>query len=550
MDSKKIFEEKNKLYENIDKELEDSYNQRIENKLSLRKQKINDIINKKRIYVYNLDLKNNGFKSKWKLIYDLSKIKFPQEPPNKYKLNFSDDEDEEILTTSLKYLKSENIIEVKYSIVLIQIFINKHMKNDLTNYINLLFIYELFGVIKKYINDKEIVFNILHILSNYSYFNTDNNLSTILLSPNAYKTWELCFDLQDYEIFYEIIYILNNIIFYNQIGSCNLIRSSLILNNIYNFYMNQTIISKINNKDKNDIINDIINEGILLFCNLLIVSIDKLDRLTIEEIYSSKQKIINVLICYSNSDIFNQYQMCLYSICLSIEKDIRLVDELEKNNFIHNILHNNKFNKEQIILNYINKILGNYIAYKNKINHNLLVDILQFEIEYLKICDTSSFRKEIFWALSNLLLTDKTLVEEICNNNEFLKKMIYCYNYSFNYSEIKEITYFFSLLISNINNVNQFIKIQENHLLEITIDHAKNSVENNVEALYLVLELLDIFFNYGEYMSKYYEGKNLIIDRFNKLGGRELLEKYTNYPNENICKEINVILKKYYFKNI
>jgi hypothetical protein len=68
MDSKRIFEHRNKLYENIDKDLMDSSNQRIENKLSLRKQKVNDIIQKKRLLGYNLTINNNEIKSKWKLL--------------------------------------------------------------------------------------------------------------------------------------------------------------------------------------------------------------------------------------------------------------------------------------------------------------------------------------------------------------------------------------------------------------------------------------------------------------------------------------------------
>ena len=161
MDSKKIFEERNKLYENFDKDLMDSSNQRIENKLSLRKQKVNDIIQKKRLLGYNLAINNNEIKSKWKLLYNLPKLEFPKDSGEKYNLDFNDDE--EMLSTSLKYINSDNIIDVKYSIILVQMFVNKHTNNDLSNYINLMFISDLFRLIEKFPKNKEIIFNILYI---------------------------------------------------------------------------------------------------------------------------------------------------------------------------------------------------------------------------------------------------------------------------------------------------------------------------------------------------------------------------------------------------
>ena len=543
MDSKKIFEERNKLYENIDKELMDSSNQRIENKLSLRKQKVNDIIQKKRLLGFNLAINNNEIKSKWKLLYNLSNLEFPKDSREKYNLDFNDDE--EMLSTSLKYINSDNIIDVKYSIVLIQMFVNKHTNNELSNYINLMFISDLFRLIEKFPKNKEIIFNILYILMHYSYYIDDKNLSTILLSPKAYKIWELCFNLQDYDILYGIISVLNNIILDNQIGGCNLIRSTLVLINLYNFFTNQTIISQININDKKNVMYDIINNGLCLFCNLLVVSMDRLDRFTSEEIYTCKQKIINVVICYSDINNFESYQNCIYSIYSSVQKEMRLFDELEKSNFIQNLLYKKKFFDILKIRFYANKIFGNFIAYKNKIDHNLLVEILNFENEYLNICNVGSYRKEIFWALSNMLISDETISNEICNNEEFLNKITYCYNYAFNYSEINELSYFFTLLLYRIN-VNNFMKIQKYKLFEIAFEHAKNSLENNLEGLILVFRLLEIIFEFGKCMMKYCDERNIVFDKFNTLGGKELLDKYLNYQDEKLCELLNKIMEEYY----
>ena len=542
MESKDIFEEKKKLYENIDKDEIDTFKERIQTKLALRKQKYNEILNKKRLFSIQ---NKNGNISKWKLLYDINKEKIEME--NKYKFNFNINNDEEILSLSLKYLKTENIAEIKYSIILLQIFINKHMNSELTNYINLLFIYDLFHIIEEHITDKQIVFNILYIIINYSNINSDKNLCTILLSPNSYKIWELCFNLQDYEILYEIVAILNNIISENQIGGYNLIRSNFLLVNLFNFFMSQSIISNMNNNNKKDLINTIIEDGIILFCKLLVISTDNLDRFTKEEIFISKQKIIQIVIIYNNSNLITIYQTCLFSIYTVIQSEKRLFDEFDKYNYIQNILNNKKYFENEIIGYYINIIVGNYIAYKNKIKYNLLVDIINFEKEYLNLCSSSSHRKEVFWTLSNAIISDKNIINEILKENEFFINIIFYYKNSCSYSEIKEISYFIGILLNN-SNIKQFIQIEAHKLMEIVVDHAKKSLENDEEGLVIIFELIEFYLSYGKIMEKYFNGKNIIFDKFNKLGGQELLDKYINASSKALNDQILYILKEFYQK--
>ena len=545
MESKDIFEEKKKLYENIDKDEIDTFKERIQTKLTLRKQKFNEILRKRRLSDYISILNKNGTISKWKLLYDIKKEKLEME--NKYKFNFNIKDDDELLSISLKYLKSENIHEIKYSIILLQIFIHKHMNSELTNYINLLFIYDLFRIIEKHINDKQIVFNILCVLIYYSNINTDKNLCSILLSPNSYKIWELCFNLQDYEILYEIVAILNNIISENQIGECNLIRSNFLLNNLYNFYMNQSISSEMNNNNKKDIMSIIIEDGIILFCKLLVIPTDNLDRFTKEEIFISKQKIIQIVIIYNNSNLITIYQTCLFSIYTVIQSEKRLFDEFDKYNYIQNILNNKKYFENEIIGYYINIIVGNYVAYKNKIKYNLLVDIINFEKEYLNLCSSSSHRKEVFWTLSNAIITDKNIINEILKENEFFNNIIFYYKNSCSYSEIKEISYFLGILLIN-SDINQFIQIETNKLLEIIVGHAKKSLENDEEGLVIIFELIEFYLCYGKMMEKSLDGKNIVLVKFNKLGGKELLDKYINSQNKILNDQILYIEKEFYKK--
>ena len=457
--------------EKLNKEL---FNLRIETKLSLRKKKVNDIMFQKRMIENNISLNNKKDKHEFKLLYDPTKIQFISDNSNtKYNLNINEKEDKTILSLASKYLKSENPDDIKYGIILTQIFIKRNMNEDLIDSINLLFIYELFHLIDKIKSDKEIIFNILNILISYSFINTDKNLATVLLSPNSYKIWENCFKLEDFEIFYAMICIFYNIIKDNLIGSCNLIRSNFFQNEIFNFYSNEAIITQKNNEDKSDINYHIIKDGISLFCNLLIISVDNLDNVTKDEVRLSKQKIINILLIYYDSKIYENHYNCIFSMALTLEQDYSLFEQIEKNNFIENALVNKKFFDEKNVLFYLNKIFGNYLAYKPNINKEILFEIMIFEASYLKICKDSYKRREIFWVLSNILVSDDEIYEKIFEIDGLLLNIFECLKNSYSFSELKEILYFFGVLLSFVNN-KYFIEIEKNQLFDIVFYQTKN----------------------------------------------------------------------------
>ena len=529
--------------EKLNKEL---FNLRIETKLSLRKKKVNDIMFQKRMIENNISLNNKKDKHEFKLLFDPTKIQFISDNSNtKYNLNINEKEDKTILSLASKYLKSENPDDIKYGIILTQIFIKRNMNEDLIDSINLLFIYELFHLIDKIKSDKEIIFNILNILISYSFINTDKNLATVLLSPNSYKIWENCFKLEDFEIFYAMICIFYNIIKDNLIGSCNLIRSNFFQNEIFNFYSNEAIITQKNNEDKSDINYHIIKDGISLFCNLLIISVDNLDNVTKDEVRLSKQKIINILLIYYDSKIYENHYNCIFSMALTLEQDYSLFEQIEKNNFIENALVNKKFFDEKNVLFYLNKIFGNYLAYKPNINKEILFEIMIFEASYLKICKDSYKRREIFWVLSNILVSDDEIYEKIFEIDGLLLNIFECLKNSYSFSELKEILYFFGVLLSLVNN-KYFKEIEKNQLLDIVFYLTKNIFQNRVELLNLCFQIFEIYLSFGKLMSKYFEGKNLIKEKFDKLGGQELLEKYSNFSDANISKQITYIYHNYY----
>ena len=94
-----------------------------------------------------------------------------------------------------------------------------------------------------------IIYNILYILTDYSFLNENITISKILLSSKGYRIWELCFDLQDYEIMYQMVWILQNITYKDSESTYNLIKSNFFKNKILYFYNNGTILQHLNEKN-------------------------------------------------------------------------------------------------------------------------------------------------------------------------------------------------------------------------------------------------------------------------------------------------------------
>ena len=82
--------------------------------------------------------------------------------------------------------------------------------------------------------------------------------------------------------------------------------------------------------------------------------------------------------------------------------------------------------------------------------------------------------------------------------------------------------------------------------MDIIFYETKNNFQNDFELLNLSFHIFEIYLNFGDLMSKNYDGKNLVKDKFDKLGLNELLEKYLNCPNDNLSRQIIYIYKNYY----
>ena len=133
-----------------DKQFISSNEERLDYKISLRKKKYDEILAKKRLSTIQ-----SNQNSIFSLEFSMSNLILPDE----YKIVFT--KNEELISTSIINIKSDDKIKVKYGLFLLKTF-SKLPNNSLAEYLNTAFISDLLLILEKWSskNEKNIVFNI------------------------------------------------------------------------------------------------------------------------------------------------------------------------------------------------------------------------------------------------------------------------------------------------------------------------------------------------------------------------------------------------------
>ena len=152
--------------------------------------------------------------------------------------------------------------------------------------------------------------------------------------------------------------------------------------------------------------------------------------------------------------------------------------------------------------------------------------------------------KETFWVLSNILKDYQNAGLIICNNEPFINQTIYRYQNIVELSEIHELAYFFHSLICKCG-IQNFIKLQGKVLLDITMKHAKVTFEQP-KKLVTIFRFIEECLFIGDSVRDNFMGKNLIKEKCDELGLKDLLEKYENTENIELYEIIEKINNTYY----
>lgn len=504
---------------------------RINFKLSLRKKKYNEILIRKRIFSKSED-------SPWTHELFLSNLKLPPD----YKIIFGSEEEQ--ISTALNSIKSENLLQLKYGICLLKQYLTYFQENiKLNSNLNLGFISDLLNLLEKWgeKKEKQIIFNILYIMTNFSYINTNKTISKFFLSSKGYKIWDLCFGLQDYEIMSQLVWILDNITYDDVESSYNLLKSNFFQKKIYNFYLSPAIICHLNENNPKNLFNIIIERGIGLFGNLL--ATQSTSTYNMEEKYKLSIPLFELLLKYAESNSQTIFYSCIYSLDIAIENESRLIDLIDTSNILNNILDKKFFSEDKIVL-YSNRILGEYIGRKSGLPRIFYEKCTYYEMDVLFGAKSPKVIIEVFWVLSNIMHDNENSAEILCNNKPFISRAINIYKNLGYYKIIKDMSYFFLVLVELVN-INTFIELENKGLIKITIDHAKN-IFNDDGKFIILFELLELFLKKGELMKENYVGKNFIKEKYDNYGLSDLLKKYENSVNSQLQDIIEEIINKYY----
>ena len=518
------------LKDNSKEEQAELFQERITFKLSLRKKKYNEILMKKRIFPAKPE------ETPWPLELFLSKLKLPAE----YKITF--EKEDELITTALNNIKSDEELNVKYGICLLKKYIEYFLEEqNLHISLNLNFVSDLLNILEKWGDkqEKQIIFNILYLLTNYSFASKNKKISTILLSSKGYKIWELCFDLQDFEIMSQMVWILFHITFEDNESAYNFLKSNFFQKKIFYFYSNPTIISHLNESKEDNLFYIIIEKGLSILNNLL--SVESSSTYNKEEIYKLLIPISNLILKYSDSNSQKIFYLCVYSICKAINHENRLLSLLDNSNLINDILNKKFFTDEKIVL-YCNRILGDYIQSKTNLEKSFYDKCINFEIEIIFSFKLSLAITDAFWVLSNIL-HDYMCGESMCQNEDFIDRVLNIYKNSVDYMCIKEISYFFLMLCHTIN-VNSFMKLENKGLVDIALGHAKNTFDGP-KKLKTLFDLIRLFLDTGNLIEENFGGRNIIKDKCDKYGLIDLLRKYENVEDEELADVIGKIMDYY-----
>ena len=526
--------EKLALGEQNKDEIKEISQDRINFKLTLRKKKFNNILTKKRIFPFKEE--ENPFT----LELYLTSLNLP----SNYKLIFA--EKDELISTSLLNIKSENVLNVKYGICLLKTYLSYIQdSNELHSNLNLNFISDLLLLIEKWgeRKEKKIIFNILYLIANYTYINNNKIISKILLSPKGYKVWNLCFDFQDYEIMSQLSYILNNITIDDNEASYNLIKSNFFQKKIFSFYSNPLVIRHLNVDNPENIFNSIIGNGVSFLGNILTVK--PLSTYDKEEMYKLFIPIFELLLKYSESNAKTILNSCLCSVYAAIDNEERLINLINNSNILNHILNKKYFFNDKIIL-YSNRIIGEYINKFDKLSQDFYEKCVNYEMDILFSSKISLVIIEVYWVLSNIIHDSINSGEQICKNKLFIDKTINIYKNSDELKVIHDISYFFQILISVID-INSFYELIEKGVFEICLNHLKNNI-TNIKKLKILFELIELCLEKGDLLERNFYGKNIIKEKCEYYGLKDLLENYENSDDEELEEIINTIMTKYYEK--
>ena len=406
-------ESKNKEILNIkENEEKNLINERLENSLSLRKRKINEILSKKR----GFDIYKKEGKKEYH--FEKEEIKIPNEIKNK---KFEDLE--HFSKEMKKYIQLENIEYNKYALYCLRIhFLNNDGTNNKNFYSELLvkqnFIYDILNLIQKYIDNKKIIYEGLWIMINTLYFqNNNHDLVIFLSSQQCIQLYIKILDKKDNYLRLNIYWLLSDLFYSNNYGFSCQILFHLYMSPLFRLYILKDLEDGNNKLEEEEIRNLIYILALLAdfisdtFNNLKKHNIQNFKDYNSEVDFNSIKENNNYLFehCFL---IFMKYieNPDLTSNCLlGISKLTNFIENSDLYKKLYESRICSKIVKGQIkieeeFINYAVQIIGNfiYLTPETLLEPVFLEETMNYFVKLIQTYPSRQLlKRDIFWSASN-----------------------------------------------------------------------------------------------------------------------------------------------------
>ena len=529
--------------------------QRLENSLTLRKRKINDILSKKRGF--------NRFKKEGEKGYKLVKeeLNIPYQIKNK-KYNDLD----HFLKDMKVFIQSDDFEYNKYALYCIRSqTINNEGTSDKNLYAELLhkqnFIYDILNLILKYFDNKYIIFEGIWILINTVYYQKDNlNLILFLINEKYIQLYIKILDKKDNQLRLNLYCFLLNLLSNSHYGLTNEVLIHFYMSNLFKLYII---------KDLQDMNSKLTEDELIYLLTILVILSDFIVETNSNLKVNDIKNFINYnsTVDYNSIKEYNNYLLensllifinyinnpNLTSHCLlGISKLSNLLDNstyklLYDSNICYKIIKGDIKVEEEFVNNAV-QIIGNFLMFTpfELIDKNSLEKILVYFVKLLQTYPKSqNLKRDIFWSASNinegekyasLLIKSGLLVLALqsiySDNDDVIKEALYLL---LDFFYIKNI----EIIINNyhldyIKNLVLCLKNIHNRCTAGETFQNKKIVEEVLSCICSLFEIGDLL--------KIENFENKFIKDFDKNGGFELLE--TMLSEKNFSEEFIQLCEK------
>jgi hypothetical protein len=449
------------------------------------------------------------------------------------------------------YLKSNNYEEVKFGLFSLKEFFSK--SDNLLIKENIDIIYNIFECMNKYINDKIILYHGLWIISNYIFFSKNNEKNNdILTSKEFFKIYEYILSTNDTDLFCLILYLFHNITSlennekkHNEVNYKILI-SNLFKNRILKFLMEKEFMYHID--DDNGIYKDILFQGFHFFSNLMATEKENIDNIQKLEIKQIKQQMLKILLKFIDTKIEVIYEAILYNIIIFYDYiDDQFPSKIISLKVIEKVLNNNNFHSNYPILILTNRVIGNFLSMNDIFDLELIDKIFNFEFNILLNGKISEEKIDVFWTLGNLISCSDTMSDLLMKKENFIELIIKILKEDYDKVEIRELLITLGKIISTVNFDNYVYLAKIGVFDELICATLK--FEKDEDLLPFIFQNLSFFIEKAELIKHFTENKNIVLNKFNEKGGKELLMKYQYSKNDLLRNVVEQIFNKFYQNN-